>query len=143
MSIDRLLIGEILVNRRNITAEQLSHALDVQKQEKGFIGEILVKLKYVEERDIVVALVVQCGLPYIAINKYDIDPSIVALIPKEIALRERLIPLDKIGYVLSVVMTNTLSEERKTMLENLTQCRIAIFISTKSEIEDAIARNYN
>ena len=140
---ERPLIGEVLTARKNITKEQLDHALDVQKKDGGFLGEILVKLGYVEERDIVVALVVQCGLPYIAVNKYAIDPTVVGLIPKQTAQDGRLIALDRIGDVLSVVMTNPLSDEQKAKLEAITKCRIATFISTKSEIEEAIARNYN
>ena len=140
---DRILIGEILIKRKTITKEQLDHALGVQHKENGFVGEILVKLGYLEERDIVVALVVQCGLPYIAVNKYTIDKAIVNAIPKEFAQQERLIALDKIGDVLSVVMTNPLSDERKRQLEQLTGCRIATFIATKSEIEEAIHRHYN
>lgn len=143
MANDRPLIGEILLKRKAITKEQLEHALESQKKDNGFVGEILVKLGYVEERDIVVALVVQCGLPYIAVGKYDIDPAIIKIIPKETAKQERIIALDKIGDVLSVVMTNPLSDDRKIKLEALTKCRIATFISTKAEIEEAIARNYS
>ncbi len=143
MPYERPLIGEILLSRKRITREQLDHALQAQKKENDFIGEILVKLGYLEERDMVVALVVQCGLPYIAVNKYVIDPVVVGLIPKETALEDRLIALDRIGDILSVVMTNPLSDERKAKLEAMTKCRIATFISTKSEIEEAIARNYN
>ncbi len=138
----RLLIGEILIKRKSITKEQLDHALDAQRKEGGFVGEILVKLGYVDERDIVVALVVQCGLPYIAVNKYTIDPKVVQLIPKEMAERERIIALDKIGDIISVVMTNPLSVESKQKLESMTGCRVATFISTKSEIEEAILRHY-
>jgi type IV pilus assembly protein PilB len=143
MADDRLLLGEILMKRKSITKEQLDHALAAQKKENGFVGEILVKLGYLEERDIVVALVLQCGLPYIAVSKYTIDPQIVHLIPKEMAQQERVIALDRIGNVLSVVMTNPLNDDRKAKFEAMTQCRIATFISTKSEIEEAIARNYN
>ena len=139
---ERLLLGEILLKRKTITQAQLDHALEVQKKENGFIGEILMKLGYVEERNIVVALVVQCGLPYIAVNKYTIDPAIVNLIPKEVARQEQVIALDKIGDVVSVVMTNPLTPEKKARLEDLCKCRIATFISTKSEIEEAIAKNY-
>lgn len=139
---NRLLLGEILIQRKCIKKEQLSHALDVQKKENGFIGEILVKLGYLDERDIVVALVVQCGLPYIAIDKYELDSTIVDLIPEEMARANRMIPLDRIGDVLSVVMTNPLSQERKTELERITKCRVATFIATKTEIDLAIERNY-
>ena len=138
----KVLLGEILIQRKKITREQLESALQAQKEKGGYIGEILVNFGLLDERDIVVALVIQCGLPYIAVNKYTIDPQIVRLIPKEVAQKEKVIALDRIGEILSVVMCNPLSEEKKSYLESLTKCRIATFISTKTEIEEAIARNY-
>ena len=138
----KVLLGEILIQRKLITREQLDGALGAQKEKGGFIGEILVNLGYLDERDIVVALVIQCGLPYIAVNKYIIDPQIVRLIPKEVAQKEKVIALDRIGEILSVVMANPLTDNKKKYLEALTKCRIATFISTKTEIEEAIARNY-
>ncbi len=138
----KVLLGEILIQRKKITREQLDAALSTQKEKGGFLGEILVNLGLLDERDIVVALVVQCGLPYIAVNKYTIDPEIVRLIPKEVAQKEKVIALDRIGEILSVVMINPLTDDKKSYLESLTKCRIATFISTKSEIEEAIARNY-
>src|SRR5271170_4023379 len=100
----KVLLGEILIQRKRITREQLDSALQVQKAKGGFIGEILVNLGLLDERDIVVALVIQCGMPYIAVNKYTIDPEIVRLIPREVAQKEGVIALDRIGDVLSVVM---------------------------------------
>ena len=138
----KVLLGEILVQRKRVTPEQVEKALQVQKQKGGFLGEILVNLGILDERDIVVALVIQCGLPYIAVNKYTIDPQIVRLISKEVAQKEKVIALDRIGEILSVVMVNPLTEDKKHYLETLTKCRVATFISTKSEIEEAIARNY-
>ena len=107
----KVLLGEILIQRKKITREQLDAALQAQKEKGSYIGEILVGMGLLDERDIVVALVVQCGLPYIAVNKYSIDPEIVKLIPKEIAQKQRLIALDRIGEILSVVMVNPLSDE--------------------------------
>jgi len=138
----KVLLGEILIQRKRITREQLDAALQMQGDKGGFIGEILVSMGFIDERDIVVALVIQCGLPYIAVNKYAIDPAIVRLISKEVAQKEKIIALDRIGEILSVVMVNPLSEDKKKYLETLTKCSIATFISTKTEIEEAIARNY-
>jgi len=138
----KVLLGEILIQRKRITRAQLDSALAVQKQKGGFLGEILVNRGVLDERDIVVALVIQCGLPYIAVNKYAIDQAIVRLIPKEVAQKEKVIALDRIGEILSVVMVNPLTDDKKNYLEAMTKCRIATFISTKSEIEEAIVRNY-
>ena len=138
----KVLLGEILIQRKKITREQLDNALQAQKKKGGFLGEILVDLGLLDERDIVVALVIQCGLPYIAVNKYIIDPQIVHLIPKDVAQEEKVIALDRIGEILSVVMVNPLTEDKKNYLETLTKCRSVTFISTKAEIIEALARNY-
>ena len=106
------------------------------------MGEVLTNLGYVTEIDIVTALVVQCNLPYIAVTKHIIDKDIARLIPADVARRDRLVPLDKIGNILSVVMLNPLDEKTRRDVESLTGCHIATFISTRSEIDQALARLY-
>ena len=140
---DRRLIGEVLVERGLITDAHLQEALAVQKtQGGGYLGDILVGLGYAQEIDIVTALLVQCNLPYISISKYMITPDVLALIPSEVAHRNRLVPLDKIGNVLSVVMQNPLDEKLRCEVEEMTGCYIAVFISTRAEIEQALLRLY-
>ena len=136
----RNFLGEILVDRKVVTPEQLVQALDIQKKEAGFIGEILIKLGYAEERDIMVALIVQCNLPYIAIDKYDIEKTIIQMIPRDLAFKYRVIPLDRVGDVLSIVMANPLDNSVKAEMQRITNCRIAPFIATKVEIDKALER---
>ncbi len=136
------LMGQILIKRNLITQDQLKQALEVQRKDGGFIGEILVKLGHVTEKDIVVALIVQCGFPYIAVNKYEIDLKIISLIPEETARKYHLIPLDRVGDVLSVVMANPLDSVMIEELEKVTGCKIATFIATKAEIDEAITHRY-
>lgn len=136
------LMGQILIKRNLITAEQLKEALGAQKKEGGFIGEILVKLNYVTESDIVVALIVQCGFPYIAVNKYEIDKKILQLIPEEIARKFHVIALDRVGDVLSVVMANPLDSAMIEELQAISGSKIATFIATKAEIDEAINQWY-
>ena len=135
-------LGEILIKRNIITAQQLETALELQKKEKAYLGEILIRLGYLEERDILVALVVQCNLPYIAIRNYNIERDIVALIPSEVARKYHVIPLDRVGNILSVVMADPLNESIKQELIKRTSCDIAPFIATKAEIAEAIDRYY-
>ena len=136
------LVGEILIRRKLIGHDQLNRALEVQKKEGGYVGGILVKLGYVEERDIVIALVVQCNFPYIAVDKYEIDRKIIQLISKEMARKSHVIPLDRVGDVLSVVMADPLDLAVKAELQRMTNCRVATFIATKAEITRAIERWY-
>lgn len=135
-------IGKILIKRGLITEDQLNQALEIQKEDKTLLGEILTRLGYLEEIDIVVAVIIQCSLPYIAINKYDLDQHVLDMIPGDLARQHHIIPLDKVGNVLSVVMSDPLNDSIKQKLEDLTKCKIATFIATKSEIDQAIQRWY-
>ena len=135
-------LGEILIKRRLIKPEQLTQALEIQKKEPGLIGEILLRLGFIEEVDIVVALIMQNNLPYIAINKYELNSEIVHLIPEDMARRFHAIALEKVDQTLSVVMEDPLSQEVRTSLEKVTKCRVTPFIATKSEIDRAINKWY-
>lgn len=141
-AVQKQLLGEILIERQLITSEQLAQALEVQQQEKGYIGEILVKLGLIEELDVVTALVVQCNFPYIAISKYEIDKSIVELIPKDFAKKNLVMPLDRVGEILSVVMNNPLDIAVRAEIQRLTNYKVAPFIATRLEIEKAVTHWY-
>ena len=136
------LLGQILIKRKLITQDQLKEVLEFQKKESGVLGEMLVKLGYVTEKDIVIALIVQCGFPYIAVNKYEIDPKIVQIIPEETAKKHHIIALDRVEDVLSVVMANPLDSAVIEELEKISHCKIATFIATRTEIDEAIAHRY-
>jgi len=144
VNLERRLIGEILIERRLVTMAQLDHALTVQKTspDGAYIGEVLISLGYVSEIDIVTALVLQCHLPYISVSQHQIDSQVKDLIPARVAWQHRLVPLDRIGNILTVVMLNPLNEQARQEVEALTKCQIAIFISTKSEIESVLKRLY-
>jgi len=140
---ERKLIGEILLERGLIRQEHLEKALAQQKISPGtYVGEILFRLGYVTEIDIVTALVVQCNLPYIAVSRHAIDKELLSLIPAELARRGRLIPLDRIGNILSIVMVDPLDGKLREEVERVTGCRVATFVSTGSEIKAALSALY-
>ena len=136
------LLGEILVERKLISPQQLQTALSLQQREQGYLGDILVKLGFTEELDILVALVVQGNFPYLAVDQYDIDPRVLQLIPKEIAYKNFVMPIDAVGSILSVVMANPLDQGLRAELQRLTNHTITPFIATKSQIERALGRWY-
>ncbi len=136
-------LGNILLKRCMITQNQLKHALRIQEKQGGQLGEILINLGHVKERHIVSALIVQCHVPYIAIDQYDIDPSIIQLISTEVAHKYHVVPLGRVNRILSIVMVDPLDIEAKRELQNITNCRLVPFIATQGEIKTAIHRWYD
>ncbi len=140
--LERQFLGKILLERKIINQDQLKHALEVQKERGEYFGKIMISLGYVTEHDIVAALVVQCHIPYIAIDRYEIDKSVVQSLPADVARKYHVIPLDRVNDILSIVMADPLDAEAKAELQQVTNCRIAPFIATQGEITKAIDRWY-
>jgi len=139
----RQLLGSILLDRDLITQDQLEYVLEIQEKRGGYFGKILVDLGYVTEHDIVTGLGIQCHVPYIAIDQYDIDQSTLQLVPSAIAHKYNVIPLDQVNKILSIVMADPLDMEVKNELQSITNCRLVPFIATQEEIENAIHRSYD
>jgi type IV pilus assembly protein PilB len=135
-------LGELLIERKVITSEQLQKALDYQKVNGGLIGEILVQLGFSKEEDIAQVLTAQYGFPYLPLTNYDIDLESIKLIPEPVARQYCLIPIDKIGNNLTVAMSNPLNTKAIEDVEMLTKCVVQAFVSTTTDIRKAIERCY-
>jgi type IV pilus assembly protein PilB len=135
-------LGELLVERKVITPQQLEKAMAVQKQKGGLLGEILVELGFAKEEDIAQALTTQYGFPYLPLNNYEINPEIIKLVPLRVAKQYLLIPIDKIGNNLTLAMSNPLNTQAIEDVEILTGCNVQSFVSTSSDIKKAIEKYY-
>jgi type IV pilus assembly protein PilB len=135
-------LGELLLERGLIDSYQLDKALTVQKEKGGLIGEVLVELGFVKEEQIAQALTVQYGFPYLPLANYEIDSSIISIIPARVARQFMLIPIDKIGSNLTIAMSNPLNVQAIEDVEMLTNCSIQTFVSTSSDIKKAIEKYY-
>jgi len=140
--IPREQIGQLLIQRGKITPEQLDQALQLQKEQGDLLGEALTKLGFVTEEDIVQALAVQHDLPYLPLANYEIDSELTKLIPESLARKYHILPVDKMGDILTVVMANPLESEAIEEIEALTKCKVEVFIGTSTEIREAIERIY-
>jgi len=136
-------LGELLIERGVINRKQLDEALGVQKEKGGLIGQVLVDLKYATEEAIAQALTAQYGFPYLPLNNYEIDRDVVKIVPKNVAFQFCLIPVDKIGNNLTIAMSNPLNNLAVEDIELVSGLCVQIFVSTATDIRNAIEKYYS
>lgn len=135
-------LGELLIERGIIDRQQLDKALDIQQAKGGLIGEILVELGFVKEQDIAQALTAQYGFPYLPLANYEINPEIINIIPARVARQYLLIAVDRAGNNLTLAVSDPLNIHAIEDVELLSGCNVQVFISTLSEVKNAIAKYY-
>lgn len=136
-------IGELLIERRIITPEQLTIALEEQKKNGGYLSQQLIALGFATEQDIASCLSSQYNFAYLPLKNYDIPQEVLELIPLKWIKIYTLLPVDRIGDgLLSVAMVDPLNEGVIQMLKQICNCEIVVFISTYSELNEAISRYF-
>ncbi len=99
-------IGYFLIKGKIITEEQLAHALEVQKEEKGLLGQILVDLGYCNEADVSRAIEQKTGCKYVSIEEIGVNFAIANMIPIEYSVKKGVLPLYEEDGKLFVAMKN-------------------------------------
>lgn len=135
-------IGELLVERGAIHREELNIAVACQKEKGGLLGEILVDLKFATEEDIAHALTCQYGFPYLPLSNYEIDSEVIASVPENVCRQFCLIPIDKIGKSLTLAMADPLNVQAIEDVELLSGCSVQTFVATTTDIKNSINKYY-
>jgi len=101
-------LSDILYEKRLITQEQLERILKAQKDNNKDLQKVIIDLNILKKDQMMLALADEIGEKYVNLNDVTIDPTIVVLIPEEMARRHQLIAIDKDEKKLTVAMANPL-----------------------------------
>lgn len=86
-------IGELLIEANVLTAEQLEHALTVQRADGRKLGHLLIELGHVSETVLTQALSRQLAVPWVSLFHVDFSRSLLNLIPRDLAEKFALVPI--------------------------------------------------
>ncbi len=135
-------LGEILIKESLITQDQLDKALDFQRTNGGKLGSCLTKMGFITDDDITGVLSRQYGVPSINLKYYEIDPNVIKLIPQDTALRYQVIPLSRVGSVLTIAMTDPTNVFAMDDIKFMTGFNVEPVVASESAIGEAITRFY-
>jgi MSHA biogenesis protein MshE len=103
---EKVRLGEILVQQKLISQEQLMLALEQQKISGRKLGRVIVESGFVSEEDISEALAKQLDVPYIELRHYTVDPDAVRMLSEGQTRRFRALVLEDRGTSLLVGMAD-------------------------------------
>jgi len=135
-------LGEILVKESLITNDQLKQALDYQKKNGGRLGTCLVKMGLIADDEITAVLSRQYGVPSINLKFYEVDPTVIKLIPQETALRYQIVPLSRVGSTLTIAMTDPTNVFAMDDIKFMTGFNVEPVVASETAVDDAIHKFY-
>jgi general secretion pathway protein E len=135
-------LGEILIERKLITEEDLTRALELQKERGDKIGKTLVDMGFVAMRDVLAALSDQLGVPLVAIDGPPaVSTETEALSPR--FLRQfRCLPVGRDDHTVTLAMADPLDVETVSAVKSCTGLKVRTVLAGEQEILDAIDKYY-
>jgi len=139
---DNILIGEMLIEKGIITAEQLGIGLREQKKTGSFICTSLVKLGFAPEEKIFTILSQKLNVPYVKLKDKDIEPLIIQKVPAKFANHYKVIPIEYQDDILIIAMVNPLDVRTLDDLRLLLNLEVKGVLASELEIQEAIRKYY-
>ena len=141
MAVNRL--GELLVRNKLIDQQQLTKALEEQKASGGRLGASMVKLGFLKEEDLAAFLSRQYGVPSINLSEFEIDESVIKLVPSEVVQKYQLIPINRAGSTLIVAMSDPSNIFAIDDIKFMTGYNVEVVVSAENSIKSAIDKYYD
>lgn len=142
MAMVRKSVGEILLEKRFITADQLNQARDVQKTTPGDLGRIIVDLGFATERDVVESKAQAEGLQFIDLAKHKPEPSAINVVPAAVAHKHNALPVKKDGNRLWVAMIDPRNIVAVDDIRMVSRCQVSPLAAVPADLKEAITTAY-
>ncbi|MHC4385204.1 MAG: type IV-A pilus assembly ATPase PilB [Planctomycetota bacterium] len=135
-------LGEMLVKAGLIGPEQLQEALGAQKQSGEKLGYVLISLGYVKEDEITQLLSEQYGVPSINLRHFEIDSSVIDLIPAEVSQKYLVVPVNRTGATLTIAMADPTNVFAMDDIKFMTGYNVEPVVASEMAIREAIDTYY-
>lgn len=139
---EKIRLGEILVQQKLLSEEQLQFALAEQKRTGRKLGRIFVENGFVTEEQISGALAKQLNIPYINLKFFNINPGLVRLLPESQARRYRAVVLDDKNGTLTVGMADPTDLYAYDELSRQLKHNIALAVVNEGDLLQIVDRIY-
>jgi len=135
-------LGDLLVEKRIISFDQLEGAIREQQQAGGLLGEILVRQGKVSENELIQTLGLQLRISSREVDPYETPIQLLRLFPRELAILYSLFPVEMKGGKLIVAAATIPRREDLSRIEEAIGSLIELCLTTKNTLSFAIRRGY-
>ncbi|MBJ80688.1 MAG: type IV-A pilus assembly ATPase PilB [Myxococcales bacterium] len=135
-------LGELLLRENIITAEQLKRASEEQSKEGGRLGNWLIKLGMIDEKDLLNFLSRQYQVPSIDLDDFEIDQEVVNLLTEDVATKHLVIPVHRAGASLVAAMVDPSNIFAIDDIKFLTGYNVDVVVASEEQIRRAIEKYY-
>jgi hypothetical protein len=137
------LLGNLLLTRGFLVESELRYALARQASTGGPIGQILVYLGLITDRDLVELLAEQLRMQVIDLTRIECDRAALSRLSKRDARRFAALPLRLVDGQMDVAIADPTDDDTVAELMGILGAPLRLFLATRADIDAAVDRYYS
>ena len=127
---------------KKLSDADIQKALNVYKEKGGKLGNVLIQLGFIDEKDLLALASDNFKIPLLNLAKYKVNPDMAKIIPDKMARKHQIVPVSRIGNTLTVAMSDPLNIIALDDIAILTKLKVEAVISTEKDVLDALDKLY-
>jgi MSHA biogenesis protein MshE len=139
---EKLRLGDVLVQQRLISQEQLQQTLDLQRTTGKKVGRLLIETGVITEELLANGLARQLRIPFVNLKTFPFRADVVKLLPEASARRFKALVLEDKGDTLLVALGDPLDLFAYDELTRILKRNIGIAATAESQVVPALDRLY-
>jgi general secretion pathway protein E len=137
-----LRLGEMLIERGQIEAEDLERALELQQERGDKLGKILVDMGFIALRDVLAALSEQLNIPLATLDEPPPAAAEIEGLSPRFMRQSRFFPLAVQNSTLTIAMADPLDFETIAAVRAFSGLKIQTALAFEQDVLDAIDKHY-
>lgn len=143
MSIFDKRLAQTVRQSGSLEEEQLKEAMEAALRDGVSLSELLVKNGHFEEKELLGLVAHETGVAPVDLDRLTIKPDVADLIPKETVEQHMILPVAKIGHVLTVAVSNPFDVLELDHLRLLLKCDLRPVLASVRALKTAARRCYS
>ncbi len=136
-------LGEVLLESKKITKEQLEESIKESLEKKVKIGEILLQKKYITEDDLLKALSISLGVERRNLSELPpVNQTVIDLIPEKIARKYSVVPIKVKDDTLTVAMVDPANVIYKDDIQKMVGKKLSVCLASEKDVQEFVEKYY-
>ncbi|MEM6507676.1 MAG: ATPase, T2SS/T4P/T4SS family, partial [Planctomycetota bacterium] len=134
-------VGDLLVDRGMIAPDQLSQALDYQRNSDGrkLLGDVLVELGMVGSDQVMEAVADSYGMPFARIDASMVDATLTETLPLDFCEKQGVVPMFLVEGRLTVAVSDPANVFITEEISRMTEHQVQLVAATLEDIRAVLA----
>ncbi len=142
MALPRKTMIQYLLEKNLLTPAQAQEAQKLAQQTNSSLDKTIVQLGFAGEREVLQGRASEMGIGFADIDRIQIDPSAINVVPERILKNHTVLPVKKDGQTLYLAMGNVSNVQAIDDVRIASGCRVVPVLAVPGALEDAIKKNF-